>query len=169
MGLERITELAPFVKEGLQQSLRVAKFFCCVHVTNAYLCTFAYTVGPSMLPTFNLQGNLVLAERLTTRLGKVGSGDVVLIRSPDNPRKVVTKRVKGVQGDVVSFFVDPNKSDEQRTVIVPKGHIWIEGDNIYKSNDSRKFGPVPYALLQARVICIVWPPEDFKLVGNKVL
>lgn len=95
-------------------------------------CTFAYYLprqicfldhvhlqlpGPSMLPTIN-HGNIALAERITSRLGKVGSGDVVVLRSPEDPRKVVTKRVKGVEGDVVSYLSDPNKSDEQKTVVV---------------------------------------------------
>lgn len=33
---------------------------------------------------------------------------------------------------------------------VPKGHVWIQGDNIYASNDSRYFGPVPYGLIQGK-------------------
>lgn len=34
---------------------------------------------------------------------------------------------------------------------VPKGHVWIEGDNIYNSYDSRNFGAVPYGLIQSKV------------------
>ncbi|KAI3456046.1 hypothetical protein Pfo_012709 [Paulownia fortunei] len=168
MGMQRLQELAPFVKEALHQTARVANFLCFIHVTNTYLCTVAKLLGPSMLPTFN-DGNIVLTERITSRLGKVGWGDVVLIRSPDNPRKVVAKRVKGVEGDVVSYLLDPKKSDEQKTVVVPKGHVWIEGDNIYNSYDSRQFGPVPYALIHSRIFLVVWPPEDFRSIGNKVL
>lgn len=70
-----------------------------------------------MLPTFN-HGSVVLAERITSRLGKVGPGDVVLIRRPDDPRTVVAKRVKGVEGDVISYILDPKISDEQKTVVV---------------------------------------------------
>jgi len=33
---------------------------------------------------------------------------------------------------------------------VPKGHVWVQGDNIYDSRDSRQFGPVPYGLIQGR-------------------
>lgn len=66
-------------------------------------------VGPSMLPTFN-HGSFVLSERITVRSGKVGSGDTVVIRSPEDPRKVVCKRVRAVEGDVVSY--------QQKTVVI---------------------------------------------------
>ncbi|KAM7270616.1 hypothetical protein ACFE04_029830 [Oxalis oulophora] len=136
---------------AFQKTLGVAKLLCCIHVTNTYLCTIALCYGPSMLPSINLNGDLVLAERISTRFSNVGSGDIVLLRSPIVPRKVVTKRVVGVEGDNVTYFVDPKNSDEQKTIVVPKGHVWVEGDYIYDSTDSRLFGPVPYGLLHARV------------------
>ncbi|KAM7269928.1 hypothetical protein ACFE04_029142 [Oxalis oulophora] len=152
---------------AFQKTLGVANLLCCIHVTNTYLCTIALSYGPSMLPTINLNGDLVLAERISTRFGKVGSGDIVLLRSPIVPRKVVTKRVVGVEGDNVTYFVDPQNSDEQKTIVVPKGHVWVEGDYIYDSTDSRLFGPVPYGLLHARVFCRVWPVRDFGSLGPK--
>ncbi|KAH6773553.1 Peptidase S24/S26A/S26B/S26C family protein [Perilla frutescens var. hirtella] len=166
--MERVRELAPFVKEALQKTAGVAKAFCFLHVTNTYLCSVVTLWGPSMLPTFN-HLSVALAERISTRLGKVGSGDVVIIRSPEDPTKVVTKRIKAVEGDVVSFVMDPNNSDQLNTVVVPKGHVWVEGDNMQDSRDSRQFGAVPYAHVQSRVFFVVWPPKDFKLIGNKVL
>lgn len=35
-------------------------------------------------------------------------------------------------------------------VQVPKGHVWLQGDNFINSTDSRHYGPVPYALLRGR-------------------
>lgn len=74
--------------------------------------------GPSMLPTLNLTGDLVLVERVSPRLGKVGRGDMVLLRSTEDPRKVVIKRIVGVEGDTVSYLVDPKNSDASRTCVV---------------------------------------------------
>ena len=34
---------------------------------------------------------------------------------------------------------------------VPKGHVWLEGDNQFNSNDSRHYGPIPAGLLTRRV------------------
>ncbi|KAK4399331.1 hypothetical protein Sango_1408600 [Sesamum angolense] len=110
MGMERLQELAPFVKDALHQTARVANALCFLHVANTYLCSVAKLVGPSMLPTFN-HGTYVLTESITSRLGTVGSGDAVLIRSPEEPRKVVAKRVKGVEGDVVSY--GPRRTSDQ--------------------------------------------------------
>ncbi|KAL6570552.1 Mitochondrial ATP-independent inner membrane protease subunit 1a [Orobanche gracilis] len=35
--------------------------------------------------------------------------------------------------------------------MVPKGHVWIQGDNIFASNDSRHFGSIPYGLILGKV------------------
>nr|XP_027086277.1 mitochondrial inner membrane protease subunit 1-like isoform X2 [Coffea arabica] len=160
MSLQVFRHWIPTVKDAFDRTLMVAKFFCSLHVTNTFLCTCALAMGPSMLPTLNLTGSLVLVERLSIRFGKMASGDVVLIRSPEEPRKVVIKRIVGVEGDAVG--------NEEATAVVPKGHIWIEGDNKHNSRDSRQFGPVPYGLLEGRVFWVMWPPEDFGSVGRKV-
>ena len=77
--------------------------------------------GPSMLPTLNLTGDVLLAERVSHRVGRVGPGDVVLVRSPLNPRKTLTKRIVGVEGDKVNFFPDPANSNRCLTAVV-----WID-------------------------------------------
>lgn len=40
---------------------------------------------------------------------------------------------------------------------VPEGHIWLQGDNLTASLDSRQYGPVPLALVRGRVILQVYP------------
>ncbi|KAL5564211.1 hypothetical protein UlMin_027375 [Ulmus minor] len=151
-------------KEALDRALLIAKFLGFLHVTNTYICSSTLVYGPSMLPTLNLTGDVLLAEHFSHRFGKVGCGDLVLVRSPQDPRKTVTKRVLGMEGDRITFFVEPNISERSRTILVPKGHVWIQGDNIYASNDSRHFGPVPYGLVQGKVFFRVWPPDSFGYV-----
>ncbi|KAI5331497.1 hypothetical protein L3X38_021623 [Prunus dulcis] len=147
---------------------RLVKFLCCLQVTKTHLFTVTLSYGPSMLPTLGLAGNLCLAERISTRFEKLGVGDIVLVQSPEVPWKFMTKRLKAMEGQSVTYFVNPKNSDKSETIVVPKGHVWIEGDNIYESNDSRKFGPVPYGLLQGRVFWRIWPPKDFgSLAQNK--
>ncbi|XP_062096846.1 mitochondrial ATP-independent inner membrane protease subunit 1a-like isoform X1 [Humulus lupulus] len=149
------------VREGLEMAFLTLKVFCGLHVANKYLFTIVLPYGPSMLPTLSLNGNLILAERISTRFGLVGPGDIVLVRSPLHPTLVVTKRLIGLEGDSVSYVVEPGKSDRTDTIVVPKGHVWVEGDNIYASRDSRNFGPVPYGLLEGKFIWRIWPPKDF--------
>uniref|UniRef100_A0A182QPW8 Mitochondrial inner membrane protease subunit n=1 Tax=Anopheles farauti TaxID=69004 RepID=A0A182QPW8_9DIPT len=48
-------------------------------------------------------------------------------------------------------------------VTVPRGHLWIEGDNVQNSSDSRNYGPVPIGLVKSRAVCRLWPLSEFKL------
>ncbi|XVE88350.1 hypothetical protein DITRI_Ditri19aG0062600 [Diplodiscus trichospermus] len=125
------------------------------------------TYGPSMLPTLNITGNLVLAERISTRTVKLRPGDVVIFRSPESPRKIVCKRLIGMEGDHVTYVVDPKNNDGCETIVVPKGHVWVEGDNIYASRDSRYFGAIPYGLLQSRAFWKLLPLKDFGPLAPK--
>ncbi|KAJ7947277.1 mitochondrial inner membrane protease subunit 1-like [Quillaja saponaria] len=166
VGLGSMGKFGSIVKEGLDQVIFVAKLFCGLHVTNTYLCSIALSYGPSMLPTISLDNSLLLVEKMTTHFGKFGHGDIVLVRSPENPRKVITKRLTGMEGDSISYLVDPKNSDRSETIVVPRGHVWVQGDNIYASNDSRHFGPVPYGLLEGRVFWRIWPPKSFGTLGK---
>lgn len=71
-----------------------------------------------MLPTFSLTGDLVLAERLSTRFEKMQRGDVVLVRSPENPRKIVIKRIMGMGSDTVRYVVDHANNGIEHTIVV---------------------------------------------------
>lgn len=51
---------------------------------------------------------------------------------------------------------------QSTTIIVPRGHVWLEGDNYQQSYDSRMYGPVPMGLVNGRVICRLWPFSEAK-------
>nr|GMD87568.1 mitochondrial inner membrane protease subunit 1 [Ipomoea batatas] len=103
-------------KEGFQQSLLFVKFLCILHVADRYVCSPILVYGPSMLPTLNLTGDVLLVEHVSPLLGKVGPGDVVLVRATDNPRKTITKRIMGMEGDYVTYLAEPGRSDRSITV-----------------------------------------------------
>ncbi|KAF5811306.1 putative signal peptidase I [Helianthus annuus] len=85
----------------------------------------------SPTPTFNLSNEIVLLDRISTRHGNVGPGDAVVLQSPENPRKFVIERIMGVEGDILTYLMDPRNSvGSTETLAVPKGHVWVEGDNI---------------------------------------
>ena len=54
-------------------------------------------------------------------------------------------------------------------VPVPRGQIWVEGDNHRASNDSTNFGPVSAALVEAVVTVKLWPPSEVGFVVSKEL
>lgn len=82
------------------------------------LLFFEQAFGPSMIPTLHPSGNVLLAERVSRRFQKPSRGDIVVIRSPENPNKTPIKRVIGIEGDCISFVVDPGKSDKSETIVV---------------------------------------------------
>lgn len=60
-----------------------------------------------------------------------------------------------------------NRDLAQRTfnsanITVPRGHVWLEGDNYQASADSRIYGPVPLGLVSSRVVCRLWPLHEAK-------
>lgn len=110
--------------------------------------------GPSMFPTLGARGEVVVEDRLTLRLfpDRIARGDLVVLKSPIMPERIVCKRVLGLPGDVIC--VDPTGETAPSTehIIVPKGHIWISGDNAPFSRDSRMYGPVSMSLLQGKLL-----------------
>lgn len=73
-----------------------------------------------------------------------------------------------MEGDVVlvppqpspSGAAGPGGSKDDRLVTVPRGHVWLQGDNQSISRDSREYGPVPLALLRGRAMCAVRPDGE---------
>ncbi|KAJ3564375.1 hypothetical protein NP233_g8332 [Leucocoprinus birnbaumii] len=119
--------------------------------------------GPSMFPTLGSTGEIVIEDRLTPILypDRISRGDLIVLKSPIMPDRMICKRVLGLPGDVVC--VDPTGvlAPSTEHLVVPKGHIWISGDNAPYSRDSRHFGPVSMSLLQGKLLARIWPLSKF--------
>ena len=55
------------------------------------------------------------------------------------------------------LLLPPLPQRHTRTVRVPPGHVWLQGDNVTASRDSRLYGPVPLGLVRYRVAYRLWP------------
>lgn len=109
-----------------------------------------------MLPTIDMKGEIVIEDRLSYWLNpQLSRGELVVLQAPHRPEGVICKRIIGLPGDIVC--VDPTGKYAPSTehVIIPKGHVWIAGDNADNSVDSRIHGPVSISLIQGRLLARV--------------
>lgn len=129
--------------------------------------------GVSMRPTLN-PNDLDNRDWVTIKKFRPTANfqvnDIVLMKSPFDPSNILCKRVKALPLDTVRYS---EGEDGEGSMIIPRGHVWVEGDNIH-SMDSRKFGPVSEGLIIGKVLFIIWPPHRWKVklnqwVGNNIV
>jgi signal peptidase I len=94
-------------------------------------------------------------------------GMVIVYRSPHDPERWGVKRVIALQGDKIT--PKPGYPGGDEPLIVPWGHVWVEGDaeNRDKSLDSNWFGPISRNLIVGRVTWVLWPWKHFAEVRWK--
>jgi signal peptidase I len=96
----------------------------------------------------------------------------------DKSDQTFIKRVVGVGGDRISVrdghvirngqatsepFINPcaggQGCDLPRAITVPKGYVFLMGDNRGQSDDSRFWGPVPIDWVIGKAFATYWPPK----------
>ncbi|XP_044136270.1 mitochondrial inner membrane protease subunit 2 isoform X2 [Bufo gargarizans] len=142
----------------------VSGFFVAMPVTVTFLdrvACIARVEGVSMQPSLNPDGrhesDVVLLNRWSIRNYEVQRGDIVSLVSPKNPEQKIIKRVIGLEGDIVK-----TRGHKNKYVMIPNGHVWVEGDHHGHSFDSNAFGPVSLGLLHAHATHILWPPSRWQ-------
>ncbi|XP_011203279.2 mitochondrial inner membrane protease subunit 1 [Bactrocera dorsalis] len=163
------------VKDVIKYSMMYA---CLTHCTFEYVGDFVVCNGPSMEPTLHSK-NILLTERISTRFHNPRRGDIIIAVSPTDPKQFICKRIVGIPGDriVLKNNTRPIEADIDVLVInkkqkvnefqdeyVPRGYIWIEGDNSENSSDSRYYGPIPLGLVKSRVVCRLWPIKEARML-----
>lgn len=136
---------------------KLAQFGSFLYLVNNYIFEVTMCVGPSMLPTFSSAGDIVLVEHIS----KVEKGNIVISISPNNPTQTVCKRVVGMSGDIIKLNNKNSYKQEGKNITIPKGRVWLEGDNPANSTDSRNYGAVPMCMLRGKVFFRLWPLTQF--------
>ncbi|KAI0033760.1 peptidase S24/S26A/S26B/S26C [Vararia minispora EC-137] len=112
------------------------------------------SMQPTLNPDLSKQRDVVLFDRFSiTTLRHYRRGDIVMVRSPYDPKRIYVKRLIALPGDVVETLAPY----PQKKVTVPEGHCWIEGDRSMDSEDSNTLGPLPLALIEARLVTVIMP------------
>ncbi|KYK60861.1 Mitochondrial inner membrane protease subunit 1 [Drechmeria coniospora] len=183
--------MSHFLGHPLRFAISTLKATCITHLTFTHLLQVSPAQGPSMLPTFSVDGDWIVAD-MTSRRGRgVSVGDLVLYKIPIFAAQHGVKRVVAMPGDYVSLGTPGERGEEQMIQVrpipspcllpsresrqsdgrngqVPEGHCWIVGDNLPASRDSRQFGPLPLALVQGKIIAKILPWKEKSWMSNNV-
>ena len=131
-------------------------------------------------------GDRVLVNKWSYRLHEVHRGDVVVFTKPKDEAASnindLIKRVIGLPGETVTIqndhvYINGQQLNEpyldagavsiavpgkwactpQAPCKIPKGQLWVMGDNRTDSEDSRYFGPIPQSSVVGRAFFRIWP------------
>lgn len=100
--------------------------------------------------------------KLTTRRSTIDGDDIDLLKSMDtDPTHTSSQDDTSRHNSVARTDLQQNtyvrsKGDVQY-VTVPLGHVWLAGDNMGNSTDSRHYGPVPLGMVRGKVLARVYP------------
>jgi signal peptidase I len=116
----------------------------------------------SMFPTLKAR-DIVLADTWATASNNLSHGDIIFFKQ-NNEEKVLVKRLIAKEKEYVAFTASKftvtdtaPESDKKNVVVkkIDKNHVFLIGDNINYSKDSRHFGSVPIEALQAKAIWVL--------------
>ncbi|MDC3413735.1 signal peptidase I [Aquibacillus sp. 3ASR75-11] len=154
----------------------------------SYLFASYVVEGKSMEPTLH-DGNLLMVNKFLYDIQDINRFDVIVFRA--NEKEDYVKRVIGLPGDQLSYkndqlFINGNKvkeaylepfkkqvetpltkdftlKDATGLTEVPKGKLFVLGDNRRESLDSRYFGFVPIENVVGKVGIRYWPVSELGL------
>ena len=107
--------------------------------------------GDSMLPTFS-SGQRLLVSDAYWLVGGIQHKDIVVVRD-DNPDGYIIKRVYRLAGEKVPLDRAPKTHRlADGEYVVPPETLYVLGDNLAFSEDSRVFGPIPLAKVIGKVV-----------------
>jgi signal peptidase I len=135
--------------------------------------------GSSMEPTLHT-GEFVVVDKVSYRIGSPQRGDVIVFHYPRNPQKEYIKRVIGLPGDTVNItdghvYINGQPLQEPYIAAAPaypgswtvnEGALFVLGDNRNNSDDSHRWGTVPFNYVVGRAILVYWPPEQWGLIEH---
>lgn len=162
-----------------------------VYAIQTFLFANYVVHGQSMMPTIH-DGNRVIVNKIDYDFGKPKRFQLIVFHYSKHEDFI--KRVIGLPGDTLHYkndvlyvngkamkepYLKPYKdrlnsglltknfSLKEKTghLTVPKGHVFVLGDNRRNSYDSRYFGFVPINKIVGKVDVRYWPFDTFHVYG----
>ncbi len=158
------------IADSLETVVFIGSFYIVIYL---FLFFPMNVYGSSMEPNFHT-GDRILVNRIAFKLGELKRGDVIVLKSPQNPDVDFLKRIIGLPGDTLtikngSVYLNGKKDPESYIRVsthtwdngftqenisyhVPNNFVFVMGDNRPRSSDSREFGPIPFDSIVGKVI-----------------
>ncbi|HET7657843.1 MAG TPA: signal peptidase I [Bacillales bacterium] len=162
------------------KALLIALF--CAGLIRYFLFAPIVVDGESMMPTLHNHDRLII-DKVAYDIGKPHRFDIIVFHA--TPTKDFIKRVIGLPGDHIVYrndtlYVNGNATPEPYlkpykkqvkgnltydfSTTVPKGCLFVMGDNRRRSKDSRIIGPVKISSVVGKVDLQFWPLSKFHIV-----
>lgn len=143
-----------------------------------------FIIQPYAIPSGSMEPTLLVGDKLFVnkfiyRFKPIQRFDVIVFKYPHNPKVDYIKRVIALEGETVQLvdgrvYINGQPIEENHQmypsydnfgpVNVPKGKLFVLGDNRGNSEDSRYFGFVPVENVLGKAILIYWPPRRIGII-----
>lgn len=174
------------LKKKINDNVKFVLKLLVVFIISLLLKNYVFSISVVRQNSMNdtLQdGDILIVSRINPT--NIKKGDIVIVKNPDenSDHKYFIKRVIAFENDYVEIWknillvndeildeeyvtYNRNTSDKYSslTLHIPKGHIFVLGDNRDFSNDSRNFGSIPVKNIIAKVYIRIYPFDKFGFV-----
>ena len=185
-AVDPLSRLRAWWHRPRSKAVECAEIFVCSAALafglRAWVAEARYIPSPSMLPGLRV-GDRLIVEKVTEKLWRPRRGDIVVFAPPARARELenaLIKRVVALPGERVlirdgrvwidgkglrePYVAEPIKYPEPDWAAigmpggrVPRGMVFVMGDNRNNSLDSHAFGPVPIGQVIGHPLVRFWP------------
>lgn len=143
-----------------------------------------FVSGKSMEPNFH-DGDYLIVDEISYRLGEPKRGDVIIFHYPNNPKEFYIKRIVGLPGEkieitdnrIIVYNIENINGFELDETYIPletrttgnyakelkNDEYYVLGDNRTASADSRVWGVLEEHFIVGRAWVRAWPFGDFSV------